>query len=291
MQGCDCLPCPRAFVGNEKQHKGVDMLRYRVGYAVRDRLLGLPVRKNEWVIVGVEAAWLTLQGFDALDTVRGLYRDPVTGEPCQLARREYRDRQSGETIIEISPEADLESELAVRDLTINAMALDDHQQLIDPFDGEEDLRDGTLRHVTPHFARHPEYLLNIGIEAAHLVKWGFHVAHGTHGLLKRMVADKTSKHLSAGQWASAVRALLSPDARPSEGFRIWQRCGALAVVSPQLGNLFIEGESHQNNLNVPAALTWLDQTVTQGHEREIILSGWRQQLGENDALIFQQLGL
>lgn len=267
------------------------MQRYRVGCSVRDRLLGLPFRQNEWVIVGVEAARLTLQGFEALDTARGLYRDLATSECCQLARRECRDRQSGETIIEISPEADLESELAVRDLTIHAMALDDHDQLIDPFDGEEDLRAGTLRHVTPHFARHPDYLLNIGIEAAHLVKWGFHVAHGTYGLLKRMVADEAVKRLSTQQWASAIRTLLSPGARPSEGFRIWQRCGALAAISPSLDALYHQEQAHQSEQPSPEALVWLDEAVRQGRDSEQIIADWRARLGKDAEVIYQQLGI
>lgn len=266
------------------------MQYYRVGKPVRDRLLDLPVETREWVVVGADHDAMLAQGFQPLDVSAGVYRDPQTDEPYQLARREVREHNSGETILEISDRADLDSELAIRDLTIHAMALDEQDCLIDPFDGEEDLQNGLLRHVTPHFARHPDYLLNIGVEAACLVKWGFHIAHGTYGLLKRMVGEGVTQQLPASSWAEPIRATLVEGATPSECFRVWQRCGALAAISPQLDQLYNKEQAHQSDQCPPEALVWLDEAVRAGRDREDILANWRDRLGKDAATIYRQLG-
>ncbi|TDY00957.1 hypothetical protein [Thiohalophilus thiocyanatoxydans] len=267
------------------------MQYYRVGKPVRDRLLDLSVESNEWVVVGADHDTMLAQGFQSLDVSAGLYRDPQTDEPYQLARREVREYNSGSTILEISARADLDSELAIRDLTIHAMALDDQDHLIDPFDGEEDLQNGLLRHVTPHFARHPDYLLNIGVEAACLVKWGFHIAHGTYGLLKRMVAEGRVEQLPPASWAEAIRATLVEGATPSECFRVWQRCGALATISPSLDQLYDKEQAHESEQRSPGALAWLDEAVRAGRGREQILGDWHARLGKDAEVIYHQLGI
>jgi len=264
---------------------------YRVGKPVRDRLLDLPVQKHEWVVVGADHDTMLAQGFQSLDVNAGLYCDPQTEELYQLARREVRDHNSGGTTLEVTDWADLESELAIGDLTIYAMALDEQDRLIDPFDGEDDLQNGLLRHVTPHFARHPDYLLNIGVEAACLVKWGFHIAHGTYGLLKRMVGNGVLEQLPLSSWAEAIRAMLVEGTTPSEGFRVWQRCGALAVISPSLDQLYNKEQAHQTDQQSPAALAWLDEAVHAGRDREQILADWRGRLGREAETIYRQLGL
>ncbi|MDY6979447.1 MAG: hypothetical protein SV201_06165 [Pseudomonadota bacterium] len=265
------------------------MQYYRVGKAVRNTLLSLPSDIREWVVVGADHDTMLRQGFQPLDVNAGLYRDPNLYEPYQLARREVRD--GGTTILEISERADLESELAIRDLTLHAMALDEQDHLIDPFEGEDDLQNGMLRHVTPHFARHPEYLLNIAVEAACLVKWGFHIAHGTYGLLKRMVGDGIVQQLPASSWAEAIRATLVEGATPSECFRVWQRCGALAAISPPLEHLYGEQQAHQSDQQTPWAMAWLDEAVRAGRDKEQILADWRSQLGSEAQTIYRQLGL
>lgn len=262
---------------------------YRAGKPVRNRLLELPVEQDEWIVIHGTADDMLARGYEPLADGEGRFRDPATDDIYQLARRERREASTN--FIELIPEATLESELAVRDLTINAMALDEDDNLIDPFDGEADLRDGLLRHVTPHFARHPVNLLNIAVEAAQLVKWGFHVAHGTYGLLKRMVNEGNIQLLPVETWGLAIRSSLTGAATPSECFRVWQRCGALAVISPGLNRLYHNDESHQSNQSVPTAIAWLDKQINEGHDEAQILQEWRAQLGNEADSVYRELGL
>ena len=48
-----------------------------------------------------------------------------------------------------------------RDLTINAIAEDEHGTLIDPFDGQKDIENKKLRHVSDAFSEDPLRVLRL----------------------------------------------------------------------------------------------------------------------------------
>ncbi|MDK4539959.1 multifunctional CCA tRNA nucleotidyl transferase/2'3'-cyclic phosphodiesterase/2'nucleotidase/phosphatase, partial [Kingella kingae] len=68
-------------------------------------------------------------------------------------------------------------DLQRRDLTINAMAQDEHGSIIDPFGGQRDLQQGILRHVSPAFAEDPVRILRTARFAA---RYGFATVSYTH---------------------------------------------------------------------------------------------------------------
>lgn len=122
---------------------------YLVGGAVRDELLGLPVRERDWVVVGTTPEVLTAQGYKPVGKDFPVFLHPQTGEEHALARTE---RKTGpgyrgfETLF--SPDVTLEQDLERRDLTINAIARDPQTgTLIDPFHGQRDLQDGDRKSV------------------------------------------------------------------------------------------------------------------------------------------------
>ena len=143
------------------------MVIYLVGGAVRDELLGRPVRERDWVVVGATPEDMEARGFRAVGKDFPVFLHPQTGEEYALARTE-RKTGSGYRGFRVyaSPEVTLEQDLARRDLTINAMARDQSGRLIDPYDGSTDLAERCLRHVSAAFVEDPVRILRVARFAA-----------------------------------------------------------------------------------------------------------------------------
>ncbi|MBI5783518.1 MAG: multifunctional CCA addition/repair protein [Gammaproteobacteria bacterium] len=214
------------------------MKTYLVGGAVRDKLLGLPVQDRDYVVVGSTPDEMVAKGFKPVGADFPVFLHPETREEYALARTE---RKSGHGYkgfkVYAAPDVTLEDDLRRRDVTINAMAEDEQGQLIDPFKGAEDLRNGVLRHVSDAFAEDPVRILRVARFAARFAKWGFHVAHGTNQLMRRMVESGEVDHLVAERvWQELERAL-SED-QPSRFFEVLRGCGALVRLFPEIDALF-----------------------------------------------------
>ncbi|HDK38400.1 MAG TPA: rhodanese [Thiolapillus brandeum] len=161
-----------------------------------------------------------------------------------MARRETKTGHGYHGFsVEIGPDVTLEQDLSRRDLTINAMAEDEQGNIIDPFGGQEDLKNGILCHVTPAFVEDPVRLLRIARFAARFGNWGFHVAHGTHALLKKMVASGELEHLQGQRiWQEMRKALM--DKQPWRFFQVLQACGALQQLFPTLAAVWSASAGH-----------------------------------------------
>jgi tRNA nucleotidyltransferase (CCA-adding enzyme) len=209
---------------------------FSVGGAVRDELLGLPVRDRDFVVVGAAPEDLLARGFKPVGKDFPVFLHPVTHEEYALARTE-RKAGHGYTgfTFHASPEVTLEEDLARRDLTINAIARSPEGTLIDPFGGVADLEARVLRHVGPAFAEDPVRILRAARFAA---RFGdFSVAPETMALMRRMVASGEADHLVAERiWQELARGLME-DA-PARMIRILHDCGALARIVPALDRLF-----------------------------------------------------
>ena len=146
---------------------------YLVGGAVRDELLGLVPRENDWVVVGGQAEDLLDQGYRQVGASFPVFLHPETSEEYALARTERKEGHGyhGFTV-EFHPEVSLEEDLLRRDLTVNAMARDDSGHIIDPYGGLEDLENRVLRHVSPAFREDPLRVLRVARFAARLAPLG-----------------------------------------------------------------------------------------------------------------------
>lgn len=215
--------------GNTRVHT------YLVGGAVRDRRLGRTVRERDWVITGATPQQLLTLGFRHKDPAFPVFIHPATGEEYALARRE-RKRGSGHKgfVLESGPDVTLDEDLARRDLTVNAMAEDEHGALHDPHGGHEDLRARWLRHVTPAFSEDPLRVLRLARFAAELDDYGFEIATETAALASRMSGENGDLlTLSPGRiWRETERALASP--APQRYFRCLREFGALPRLMPWL---------------------------------------------------------
>ncbi|MBM3345072.1 MAG: multifunctional CCA tRNA nucleotidyl transferase/2'3'-cyclic phosphodiesterase/2'nucleotidase/phosphatase, partial [Betaproteobacteria bacterium] len=220
------------------------MKSYVVGGAVRDELLGLPVRDRDHVVVGSTPEEMVRLGYHPVGRDFPVFLHPVTHEEYALARTERNTARGyrGFTIY-AAPDVTLEDDLVRRDLTINAMAREDDGGLIDPFNGARDLREGILRHVSPAFVEDPVRILRVARFAARFV---FAIAPETLALMRRMVADGEADALVAERvWQEFSQGLMERE--PERMFHALAACGLLARLLPELDLVFdATGELPQN---------------------------------------------
>jgi tRNA nucleotidyltransferase (CCA-adding enzyme) len=266
---------------------------YSAGESLCRELLELPQEKVEWIITGAAADDIIAAGFQRQQAEETRFIHRESGDHYQLARRQYIDKESGQLRYRCGVDVTLEDELATRALTVLAMARDG-TDIVDPFGGREDLADGVLRHVTPHFSRVPANMLIVAVWAARLSGWDFSIAHGTHALLKKMVASGAVEQMTQDQVSDAVlHAIASP--WPASFFRVLHRCGALGKICKELGSLFdkcTQGDKqHTSGSNLPRALQQLDRAAKESGNIVSILKRFHQALGEDADKVFIALGL
>jgi tRNA nucleotidyltransferase (CCA-adding enzyme) len=160
---------------------------YLVGGAVRDKLLGLAVKERDWVVVGATPQQMLDQGFQQVGKDFPVFLHPLTREEYALARTERKNGKGYKGFdVFASPDVTLEDDLVRRDLTINAIAGDEHGQLIDPYGGQRDIEQKKLRHVSPAFEEDPLRVLRVARFAARFKHLGFTIADETHELLVKI---------------------------------------------------------------------------------------------------------
>lgn len=211
---------------------------YKVGGAVRDRLLGQPVTDIDWVVVGATTEEMLAKGFRPVGADFPVFLHPKSGEEYALARTERKSgRGYGGFTFHASPEVTLEEDLIRRDLTINAMAEDDHGNLTDPYNGQQDLAGRVLRHVSPAFAEDPLRVLRVARFAARYAGLGFTVARETMELMRRLSESGELQALTPERsWKEISRALM--EEQPQVFIQVLRDCGALKVLLPEVDALF-----------------------------------------------------
>ena len=234
---------------------------YRVGGSVRDELLGLPVTDRDFVVVGATPEAMRELGFQPVGRDFPVFLHPRTHEEYALARTERKHGRGHQGFVfHADPDVTLEADLLRRDLTINAMAMDDAGALIDPYGGQRDLASRTLRHVSPAFGEDPLRVLRVGRFAA---RFGFQVAEETEALMRELVARGELRDLSPERvWQEFALGLVAR--QPSRMLAVLRRCGALREVAPELDGLFgAAGARGEPDLGVATALA-LDRGAAAG---------------------------
>jgi tRNA nucleotidyltransferase (CCA-adding enzyme) len=189
-------------------------------------------------VVGATPADMERLGFFAVGKDFPVFLHPQTKEEYALARTE-RKTAPGYTgfAFHAAPDVTLEQDLIRRDLTINAIAQHENGELIDPFNGQADIRARILRHVSPAFAEDPVRILRIARFAARYAHLGFSIATETMQLMQTMVANGEVDALVPERvWQETERALGEPN--PERFFEVLRECGALARIFPEIDRLF-----------------------------------------------------
>ena len=211
---------------------------YLVGGAVRDQLLGLPVKDRDWIVVGAVPATLLSLGYQQVGKDFPVFLNPKTKEEYALARTE-RKSSAGYTgfICDFSPTITLEQDLIRRDLTINAMAQSEDGEIIDPYDGKQDLENRILRHISPAFSEDPLRVLRVARFAARYHSLGFKIASETLSLMAKLAQLGELQHLTAERvWLETEKAL--NEKNPEIYFETLHKTGALRVLFPEIDALY-----------------------------------------------------
>lgn len=214
------------------------MQKYLVGGAVRDQLLGYPVRERDWVVIGETPETMISRGFRPVGKDFPVFLHPQTHDEYALARTERKTAPGYKGfVVHADVDVTLEQDLLRRDLTINAIAMTPEGTIIDPYGGCNDLENRLFRHVSPAFSEDPVRILRVARFAARYRHLGFKLAAETTELMRDMVTAGEVDHLVPERvWAELLKALT--ERSPSAFFHTLIDCGALERIFPEIHNLF-----------------------------------------------------
>ncbi|MEP5568760.1 MAG: multifunctional CCA addition/repair protein [Halioglobus sp.] len=248
------------------------MISYLVGGAVRDALLNYPVHELDWVVVGATPDEMLELGYQQVGKDFPVFLHPDTKDEYALARTE---RKSGHGYtgfsVHCDPSVTLEEDLLRRDLTINAIAQDSQGNITDPYNGQKDLADKVLRHVSNAFVEDPLRVLRTARFAARYAHLGFSVAPETMELMAEIVNQDELAHLPSERiWVELDRAL--GERNPEVFIEVLKDCGALAKLIPELDALFgvPQPEAHHPEIDSGIhTLMALKQSVNLGGGQDV----------------------
>lgn len=201
-----------------------------VGGYVRDTLLGLNPKDRDFVVIGESPESMRQRGYELAGAHFPVFLHPVTKEEYALARSE-KSTGHGHGEFECAWQGvTLEDDLKRRDVTINAMAFSEDGRIIDPYNGQADLKAGVLRQVSRHFQEDPLRVLRVARLAA---RYNFSVDPGLMALMRHMVSQDMMETLPGERlWKETEKAMLTDN--PRLFFEVLDACGALERVFPEL---------------------------------------------------------
>ena len=254
---------------------------YTVGGAVRDQLLGLPVKDHDHVVVGATPEDMLRQGFRPVGKDFPVFLHPKTQEEYALARTERKTAPGYRGFVfHTAPDVTLEDDLVRRDLTINAMARADDGSIVDPYDGQADLRERIFRHVSSAFAEDPVRILRLARFAARFPD--FRVHDSTLALMRSMVeAGEVDALVPERVWQELSRGLM--EERPSRMFDVLRDCGALARILPELDVLWGVPQPPLHHPEVDTGvhiMLVIDYAASQKHPLEVRFAALVHDLGK-----------
>ncbi len=203
---------------------------------MRDALLGLAVKDKDYVVVGATPEQMTALGYRPVGKDFPVFLHPESHEEYALARTERKTAKGYKGFqVYASPDVTLEEDLARRDLTINAIAKSEQGELIDPFNGQSDIRNKVLRHVSDAFIEDPVRILRAARFAARFTD--FTVAPETMQLMQKMVQEGEVDALVPERvWQELAKGLM--EAKPSRMFEVLRESGALKRILPEVDRLW-----------------------------------------------------
>ncbi|MBP6496028.1 MAG: tRNA nucleotidyltransferase [Psychrobacter sp.] len=238
---------------------------YLVGGAVRDQLLGRPIKDKDFVVVGATVNEMLDAGFQQVGADFPVFLHPVSREEYALARTERKQGLGYQGFsVHASPDVSLKDDLQRRDLTVNAMAIevtsltDDTPidgDVIDYYGGLNDIQHKSLRHVSSTFSEDPLRVLRTARFYSRYYDLGFTIAADTLALMRKLVASGELAHLSSERiWQESSRATLqlSPQV-------YWQQLFDIGALTEYLAPLHQAWNNTQIRETVQTALYFSGQ--------------------------------
>ncbi|NQY49316.1 MAG: multifunctional CCA addition/repair protein [Colwellia sp.] len=232
---------------NNSKSKHSQLNSYLVGGAVRDKLLNRPIKDKDYLVVGSSVGQMLKLGYQQVGKDFPVFLHPQTKAEYALARTERKQGQ-GYTGFScyFAPDVTIEQDLLRRDLTVNAMAMADNGDIIDPYNGQKDLNDRILRHVSDAFVEDPLRVLRVARFAARYHKYGFTIADETLALMQEISASGELKTLTPERvWQEMQLSLADGgdnadinSGNPEVFFQVLKQCNALEELWPELAVLW-----------------------------------------------------
>lgn len=206
---------------------------YLVGGAIRDKLMGKESHDEDFCVVGLTGKEF-LELFPNAKEQGKAFR-VFCMENCEfaLARKETKiGKGHKEFEIETSKQITIEQDLARRDITINSIAQDVlTKEIIDPFNGIEDIRNGIIRATTSAFAEDPLRVYRVARFAA---KFEFEVEKETLKLMEKLKQElaELSKERVFVEFEKALKTN-----KPSIFFQVLRKANVLDVHFKEIADL------------------------------------------------------
>ncbi|MDN5566181.1 MAG: tRNA nucleotidyltransferase [Psychrobacter sp.] len=238
---------------------------YLVGGAVRDQLLGLPIKDKDFVVVGASVTDMLTAGFVQVGADFPVFLHPTTHEEYALARTERKQGHGYQGFsVDASSNVTLLEDLQRRDLTVNALAIevssltDDtpiNATVIDYYGGLDDIENKTLRHVSVAFSEDPLRVLRVARFYSRYYDLGFTIADETLALMRQLVSSGELAHLSAERiWQESSRAMMQTSPQV-----YWQQLYELGALAHYFEPLQQAWENSQVRETVQTALYFAAQ--------------------------------
>ena len=196
---------------------------YLVGGAVRDEILGKEVHDEDYCVTGIEdfqklfpEAYVRGKDFAVFD---------INGKEFAMARTETKQGKGHKEFdIKTDPNITIEQDLSRRDITINSIAKDVlTQEIIDPFDGQKDIKNKIIRATSKSFSEDPLRVYRVARFSAQL---GFSVEKETIKMMNELKGEL--ENLSKERVFSEFKKALETD-KPSIFFEVLKQADVLDI--------------------------------------------------------------
>ncbi len=211
---------------------------YLVGGAVRDKLLGINIRDRDWVVIGSSYQEMVNLGFKSVGNHFPVFIHPITKEEYALARTEKKIGLGYNGFIcNFSNKVTLKQDLFRRDLTINAIALDNKGNYYDPYKGIKDIKNRIIRHVSHFFSDDPLRIFRVAQFYSRFLNFKFSIHPKTLFLMNKISSSGELLSLSVERiWIETKKVLKNFNI--FWYFNILNKCKALELIFPEMINLF-----------------------------------------------------
>lgn len=180
------------------------MKKYLVGGAVRDILLKRPSQDLDYVVFETSESELLKSGYVKISKNFPVFSHPKYPESqFSLPRKDIKKGKGYNGFSVELENVSLIDDLERRDFTMNAMALDEETNtIIDPFGGQEDLKNKVIRHVGKHFVEDPLRVLRA---ARFKARYGFSIHPSTQKLIDEMMVMNMLKEITVSRFVKEFK--------------------------------------------------------------------------------------
>lgn len=204
---------------------------YQVGGSVRDELLGHEAHDLDYVVTGATEKDMLDLGYKSVGAFFPVFLHPETGDEYALARKDKKVAPGYHGFVStFDTSITLEDDLERRDLTVNAIAKDiGTGEIIDPFNGVQDLRNKVIRHVSEAFKEDPLRVVRV---ARFFARWDDFTVHpDTLEMMKHIVDSGEMFHISYERYWAEMDKMFRQSNTPFKFFKLLNDVGVLEKVS------------------------------------------------------------